>query len=123
MPKADLADILDIIAAGRASQPKRTFEELGRELGLNKGTVWRIHRQGHVPRPRTLHRIGTIKYPRRYRLIAQVSRDLYNRVKDAAAADGVTMAEWMRQAVDFSLNETKPANDFSGSEKVSEVEP
>lgn len=75
-----------------------TYEQVGFDLGVNRGTVWKIHKDPkYRPTVATLHKLGLTKEPRRLRLVAQVTEAEYNAVKAAAEREGETMAEYIRR--------------------------
>ena len=98
MTKNALSHIINEIAL-RIDPGGETYEDVGYSYELNRGIVWRlVNDPDYEPSQDTLHKLGIYADPRkRYRI--NVDEETHTRIQQAAAREGVTVAEWVREKV------------------------
>ena len=76
----------------------RKIAALRHYRGIPAGTLCTIANGGDVPE-KWYRKLGIVKERPRVRLVAQVPEDWKLAVQEAALAEGITVAEWLRDAI------------------------
>ena len=98
-PGITIGALKALIARLRRGNPKVSYANIGAAFGVNRGIIWKLHkRPGYVPSKR-IRAMMRIAEPPRPRLVAQVPEDWKLAVQEAALAEGITVAEWLRDAI------------------------
>lgn len=77
-----------------------SYEQVGKARKINRGIIWKLLNQpDYRPTRATMRKLGALREKPRVRITAQVPEDWRDGAREAALAEGITVAEWLRRVI------------------------
>jgi len=97
------------IEAARRIRSGDSYDKVGKELGerpVNMGIIWKlVNEPDYHPSVPTLHKLGILNGVPRVRIgPAEVPPAWREKVREAALAEGISVAAWLRWAIAKALD-------------------